>query len=316
MGMRRRLAAAGVLGINRRNAEYVLRCNERRLYPLVDDKLRTKGLALEAGMAVPELYGVITHQHEVRDLVETVAGRDEFVIKPAHGSGGNGIVVVRGRRGELFRLASGRLVSAEYLEHHVENMLSGLYSLGSHRDRAMIEYCVQSDAVFDPISYQGVPDLRVIVYRGFPTMAMVRLPTHQSDGKANLHQGAVGVGIDLQTGTTVGGVQGNHPIQRHPDTGEEVAGVLVPSWESVLELSARCLELTGLGYLGVDVVLDRDLGPLILELNARPGLNIQIANGCGLATRLRQVDRDGDPELPAAERARLSARMFAVERAA
>ena len=289
-----------------------MRCNERRLYPLVDDKLRTKGLALEAGMAVPELYGVVGHQHEVKELVGIIEGREDFVIKPAHGSGGNGVVVIRGRRGELFRLASGRLVSWEALEHHVENTLSGLYSLGSHRDRAMIEYCVQFDPIFEPISYQGVPDLRVIVYQGFPVMAMARLPTHQSDGKANLHQGAVGVGIDLLTGTTVGGVQGNSPISRHPDTGEPVAGVQIPAWQIVLELSARCFEVTGLGYMGVDIVLDRDLGPLILELNARPGLNIQIANGCGLGARLEEIDRDCDGQLGPAERAMIAGERFTL----
>ncbi|MRR31196.1 alpha-L-glutamate ligase-like protein, partial [bacterium] len=50
-------------------------------------------------------------------------------------------------------------------------------------------------------------------------------------------------------------------------------------------------EMTGLGYLGVDLVIDRDRGPLLLELNARPGLAIQLANRHGLRTRLDQVDR-------------------------
>ena len=49
-------------------------------------------------------------------------------------------------------------------------------------------------------------------------------------------------------------------------------------------------EMTGLGYLGVDVVIDREQGPLILELNARPGLAIQIANQSGLGLRLEQID--------------------------
>ncbi len=51
----RRLKARGVLGINRRNAEYTLVHNPRRLYPVVDDKPQTKRLALAAGMAIPEL---------------------------------------------------------------------------------------------------------------------------------------------------------------------------------------------------------------------------------------------------------------------
>jgi D-alanine-D-alanine ligase-like ATP-grasp enzyme len=48
--------------------------------------------------------------------------------------------------------------------------------------------------------------------------------------------------------------------------------------------------MTKLGYLGVDIVLDRDKGPLLLELNARPGLSIQIANGAGLVPRLEVIE--------------------------
>ena len=169
-------------------------------------------------MAVPELYGVIAEQHEVADLPRLLDGREDFVLKPAHGSGGNGILVIAGRRGKRFRKISGELVDPEELYHHASNTLSGLYSLGGHRDRVMVEYRVRVDPLFEQITYQGVPDLRIIVFRGYPVMAMVRLPTRASDGKANLHQGAVGVGIDLATGTTLGGVLGNETVDEHPDT--------------------------------------------------------------------------------------------------
>ena len=45
-------------------------------------------------------------------------------------------------------------------------------------------------------------------------------------------------------------------------------------------------------YQGVDIVIDKDLGPLILELNARPGLNIQIANQTGIRTRLELINEN------------------------
>jgi alpha-L-glutamate ligase-like protein len=289
LSLRRGLVERGVLGINRRNADYVSGWNSRRLFPLVDDKLETKRLALEAGMAVPELYGVIAEQHEVADLPRLLGGREDFVLKPAHGSGGNGILVIAGRRGGRFRKVSGELIDPEELYHHTSNTLSGLYSLGGHRDRVMVEYRVRVDPLFEQITYKGVPDLRTIVFRGYPVMAMARLPTRASDGKANLHQGAVGVGIDLATGKTLGGVLGNETISEHPDTDHQLTGIQIPGWQQLLELAARCYEITGLGYLGVDVVLDREQGPMILELNARPGLNIQIANRRGLGDRLQQV---------------------------
>lgn len=288
----RSLRKNGVLGLNERNANVIQVFNPRALYPLVDDKLRTKRLALEAGIAVPELYGVVASHHDVRGLSGIVEQRRDFVIKPAHGTGGDGILVVENRsahREGLYRLVDGTYVSEADIKHHVSNIIGGQYSFVGSRDRALIEYRVETDPVFAAVTFQGVPDIRVLVFQGYPIMAMVRLPTRRSRGKANLHQGAVGAGVDLVHGFTSSGVLGNDIVNEHPDTGEPIAGISIPQWVHCLLLAARCYELTGLGYLGVDIVLDRSLGPLILELNARPGLNIQIANKMGLKDRLQRI---------------------------
>jgi len=233
----RKLREVGVLGINRRNADYTLVYNPRRLYPLVDDKLQTKHLALGAGMAVPELYGVISHEYEIKRLPELLAPHASFVIKPAHGSGGNGIVVVTGRMRRLYRKAGGLLVSPEELAYHVSNTLSGLYSLGGYPDQAIIEYRVQFDPVFEAISYQGVPDIRIIVFLGVPVLAMVRLPTRASEGKANLHQGAIGVaGIHEKFLTLELAYALRDRIQRaHP----EVRVVMTRYWDTDVGLTER-----------------------------------------------------------------------------
>lgn len=309
------LSKAGILGINERNARYVSQMNPRRLFPLVDDKVRTKQLAVAADMAVPELYGVISSQSDIQSFDQIVEERDSFVIKPARGSGGDGIVVIAGKRKGRFRTVSGRLISSAALRHHISNTVGGQYSLSGNPDSAVIEYCVQFDPLFEQVSYQGVPDIRLIVYRGYPVMGMVRLPTQMSDGKANLHQGAVGVGIDLASGVTVGGVLGNQPTEEHPDTFAPIAGIPIGHWDSIMMSAARCYDVTGLGYLGVDIVIDRHLGPLMLELNARPGLNIQIANGAGLKPRLRKIDQAADPNEDALMRAERSKTWFAVEHA-
>lgn len=289
----RQLQARGVLGINARNTDYVQRYNPRHLYPLVDDKLETKRLALEAGIAVPALYGTMATPGETKHFSELVAAHDDFVLKPAHGSGGDGILVFTGRsarrRGQ-YRLIDGTFMTEAEIRFHATNIISGRYSLGGNRDCAMLEYCVRADPVFEHVSYRGIPDIRVLVFRGYPASAMVRLPTRASHGKANLHQGAVGVGIDLDSGRTSHGVLNSAVTDDHPDTGELIADIEVPHWQKLLNLAASCYELTGLGYLGVDMVLDRYHGPLILELNARPGLAIQIANRAGLARRLRRIE--------------------------
>ncbi len=289
--VKRQLNKIGVLGINRRNAEFTLKYNSRNRYPLVDDKLLTKKLAQKAGIAVPKLYGVIETEYQVRQLDAVIQSHTDFAIKPSRGSGGNGILVIAGRSRDMYRKVDGVLLTREEIGYYVSNIISGIYSLGGQPDKALIEYRVQFDPVFETISHQGVPDIRVIVFLGVPVMSMVRLPTRMSGGKANLHQGALGAGIDMATGTTLSAVWRNTIVNEHPDNGNPVAGVKIPSWNTLLKIAAQCNELTGLGYVGVDLVLDKDKGPLLLEINARPGLNIQIANRAGLLPRLQFVEQ-------------------------
>jgi alpha-L-glutamate ligase-like protein len=280
----------GILSINRRNSDYVLRYNPRKRYPLVDDKLKTKRLALEAGIAVPKLYETIETEHQIKNLEQILLPYTDFVIKPAHGAGGDGIIVVTDRVFGRYRQINGKLTTLQELSYHLSCLLSGAYSLGGHSDYAIIEHRVVVDPVFKEVSYEGIPDIRIITLLGYPAMAMVRLPTRLSGGKANLHQGAIGAGIDLATGKTLGGVYHNDTIDYHPDTLKPIVGIEVPYWEKILEIAASCFELTGLGYLGVDIVLDKDHGPLMLELNARPGLNIQIANREGGLKRYKIIE--------------------------
>lgn len=313
------LKAKGIMGINQRNGDYILKYNKRSLYPVVDDKIITKMRAIEAGIKVPELYGIIETEHDINNLDKILEGHNDFVIKPAQGAGGDGIIVVADRFDESrFKTVSGRMISHAEIEYQISSILTGLYSLGGMRDRALIEYRVTPDPIFKSISFEGVPDIRVIVLMGYPVMAMLRLPTRQSNGKANLHQGAIGVGVDLASGVTLKGSWLNEKITKHPDTNNIVSGVQLPDWEGFMRLATRCYELSGLGYIGVDMVLDQDKGPLILELNARPGLNIQIANDAGLAMRnkiveahLNKLKKENRTEAPE-ERLRFSQEHFAV----
>lgn len=286
----RRLKKQGVLSINQRNCDFVLRYNNRNSYPLVDNKLKTKTLAIQAGIAVPKLYEVIDSEHQVKNIEEILSPYKDFVIKPASGAGGDGILVFVDKVFGRFRQINGRLTNVQELSYHLSCLLSGAYSLGGHADCALVEERVVVDPVFKEVSYEGVPDIRVITLLGYPAMAMVRLPTRLSGGKANLHQGAIGVGVDLATGKTLGGVFHNDAIDYHPDTLHSIVDIAVPYWKKILELAASCYDLTGLGYLGVDIVLDKVKGPLVLELNARPGLNIQIANREGGVHRYRQIE--------------------------
>lgn len=308
----RELKKLGVVGMNDRNINLIAEYNPRRLFPLVDNKLKTKILAEAHGIPTPGLIGSLHTQQDVKRLEWLIGDREGFAMKPAKGSGGKGILVITTRRDDRYIKASGLDLGSDDLERHASNILSGLFSLGGSPDVAIVEDLIHPDSLYENLSVEGVPDIRVIVYRGFPIMSMMRLSTRASDGKANLHQGAVGVGLSIAKGRAVSAVQFNRRVYVHPDSGADLMSIEIPDWPALLVLAARCADASGLGYLGVDVVLDVDRGPLLLELNARPGLAIQIANGHGMSDRIAAVD-----SLPAAsfnrkpeERAELAMGMF------
>ena len=288
-GRVRALRRDGILGINRRNAEFVLPHNPRRHYPSVDDKRLTKRLAAAAGLPVPAPLGAIEYHHQLRELPRLLQGLHDFVLKPAHGAQGNGIVVIDAADGDGFVRSTGARMSVDEIRQHVSNILSGLFSFHGEADQCLIEARVSLHPGFRDVARFGIPDIRVVVFRGVPVMAMCRLPTVVSSGRANLHQGAIGAGIDLGTGTVIYAEHQNRPITHHVDTGAPVLGFTVPAWDTVLALAARSSEISGLAYLGADIVVDARGGPLLLELNARPGLGIQIANHEGLLPRLRRA---------------------------
>jgi alpha-L-glutamate ligase-like protein len=290
-GAARRLRELGVLGMNRRNAACILDHNPRGLYPLVDDKLRMHHLCRRIGVPTPAVYGVVASYSELRHLPRLLGDRGDFVVKPNCGSAGRGVLVLTGRDGPDFVRHNGERLGGDSLRQHLSDILSGMYSLGGRPDSAIVQQRIELHPAFAAVAFRGVPDIRVILYRNEPAMAMLRLPTKQSNGRANLHQGGIGAGVEMATGLTHHAVQHNRFVQTHPDTGNPVVGMRVPYWSEVLQMSRRVAEAVGLGYIGVDIIVDAREGPMLLEANARPGLAIQIANGQGLVPRLEEIDR-------------------------
>ncbi|MDX1564002.1 MAG: alpha-L-glutamate ligase-like protein [Phycisphaeraceae bacterium] len=297
-----KLKQQGVMGINARNHRLIQPLNPRARYPLVDNKRLTKQALEKWDIPTPPGIAVVEHHHDIRRIDEQVAERNRFVIKPCNGSGGKGILVLIDRCDEGYVRPNGSHISPTRLRGHLANILSGLYSLTGRPDAALVEDCIDFTEHFERFTHKGVPDLRVIVYRGYPLVAMMRLPTSSADGKANLHQGAVGVGLDLSTGQAIHACRGSRPCDRHPDTDAPISELSVPQWQQCLEHATRCYEMAGLGYFGADIVHDVDRGPVILELNARPGLSIQLATDRGLSEYLAVIDDLPHDPLPSPKR--------------
>jgi len=284
------LARRGILGINARNCQYVLPGNPRSYYPRVDNKLITKTICHAHGIPVPATYAIIERCGDIRRFPDLIGPRDDFVIKPGAGSEGRGIIVVVGKQGDQFLTAGGLKLALPDVRYHLSTILAGLYSLGGQLDRVIVEQRIVRHAAFEKVAVGGTPDIRVILYRGVPVMAMVRLPTQESRGRANLHQGAIAAGVDLLTGTTSGGMCHDQAVSHHPDTGASIQGLQIPMWDRLLEAAMRLAQGLELNYVGVDFVLDATIGPVVLEANARPGLAIQVANRRGLLPRLNLID--------------------------
>ncbi len=277
------------LGMNARNYLYIRPNNKPRAKERADSKLLTKEHLVKKKIPTPELKEVFRTHRDVRDYDWTKL-KGSFVLKPARGYGGGGILVVRNWNGEQGRRLGSKPITKEELEAEIYSILDGAYSLNNLPDIALIEKRVIVSSTMRKLSKKGVPDIRVIVYNKVPVMAMLRLPTKYSNGCANLHQGAMGVGIDLRTGITTKGVLFGFDEKHIPGTKTKVRGIKIPKWSKVLKYAVQAQKASRLGYAGIDIVFDEKLGPLVLEVNARPGLQIQLANGDSLRTRLERVE--------------------------
>ncbi|OGY86209.1 MAG: hypothetical protein A2233_01080 [Candidatus Kerfeldbacteria bacterium RIFOXYA2_FULL_38_24] len=281
-----------ILGMNARSYIY-LRVNKKKGRKIVDDKLITKSILAAKGLPVADLIAVLRERKEVYEF-NWDSLPNSFVIKPARGFGGEGIIIVFNRlKNGNWLSTNKRQLTAEDLRVHVLNILDGNYSLLHTPDAALFESRFSIDPLFKRFSTFGIPDIRVIVYHNVPVMAMLRLGTEKSHGTANLAQGGLGVGIDLTTGLTTHVVVkswlSEKEIERHPDTNAQLRGIKVPYWDEILKTAVLAAHIIGLQYAGVDISVDKKRGPVILELNARPGLGIQVANMAPLRERLQRV---------------------------
>ncbi len=290
---RLRRGSIKVLSMNQRNLRYIYPSNARRDFPMADNKLLTKQVLSENGVPVPETYGSYSGFFELRSLERDLASYDEFVVKPAQGSGGGGILVISGKTDDGWVSVSGRAYTAADLRKHIADIIFGVYSFGLS-DQAIIEARVEQHADLTQLSPFGLTDVRVIVYRDEPVLAMLRVPTRTSDGKANLHQGALGVGVDIATGKGIHAIHEGEPLTQHPDTGEELLGLQLPYWDEIIRISRVAAASVPLKYIGIDFALSTH-GPLILEMNVRPGIEIQNANMLGLRPLLERVNQSGQP---------------------
>lgn len=276
--------------MNARNFLYIRRYNKPSAKRLADDKLETKKKLIEHNLSSPTLFASFYDRDQIREFDWTTLPTNGFVIKPARGYGGSGILPIKKWEGGIAKTVSGEEYTKEQLESQLLDILEGAYSLQYLPDKAFIEERIIPDPFFKKLGSVGIPDIRIICFNKIPIMAMMRLPTAESHGKANLHLGALALGIDMRTGITTSAVYKGNIITTIPATKLKTRGIKLPDWDDLMLLASRTQAIIRLGYAGVDIVLDAKKGPMVLEVNARPGLQIQVANQDSLRTRLERVE--------------------------
>ncbi len=274
------------LGINQRNINFVNLKNSKKLLELAIDKMRTKEALSVLRIPVTETVIKCEDQSKIEDFMQALKRMETCVIKPNRGSRGKGIIVLTGRDGNDFITAGGKRKTLDDLRLHTIEILTGAYSQSGNIDQAYIEpLVIQYDSI-NELANLGLADIRIIIHEGKLVSSMLRLPTTKSDGKANLHQGAIGLNIDMDSGKVTSARLKGKSITTHPDTGAELIDFQVPYWQEIKEISSRCFDAMPLGYLGVDICIDHVRGPLVLEVNGRPGLEIQNVREKGLINDL------------------------------
>jgi alpha-L-glutamate ligase-like protein len=279
----------GVLGMNSRNIHFIARLNAVHWMTVANDKLATKRHLDDNGVPTPRTLLTVESEHELDHRRTALQAAGGFALKPASGSQGQGIVLFAGADADQFRLLNGGTWTYQQLRAHVRDITRGLHSGADEPDRALFEELIRPDAFFRSIAPEGMPDIRVLVVRGKPVAAMLRVPTRQSGGRANLHQGAAGFSIDLAGGVLGSGIHEGRVVETHPDSGMRLAGLPVPHWAEVLRIALAAQQAVPLGYAGVDVCLDERRGPVVIEINARPGIEIQNALQRGLMPDLQRA---------------------------
>ncbi len=262
------------LGMNARN-RHIARANSRRSIVEVKDKLLTKARLNRAGIPTSPTLAALDSQRSVRRF-DWSSLPDAWVMKPARGSQGRGVVVVRGRRGDRW-LVGRHLVRRMDLRQHALDIVDGAFS--DDGDVVLVEPLLRPHPALADIAPIGLPDIRIVAAGTTALLAMMRLPTVESGGVGNLHQGGIGAAVDLDSGRIERALLRRREIRRHPDSGVRIVGRTRPAWAEIVDIARRVGAPTGLGYLGVDLVLDREAGPIVLEVNSHPGLEIQNVTG-------------------------------------
>lgn len=214
------------------------------------EALLARGLADFA----PETYGLVTRRGLLArsgDAAERLRAQDMVVLKPWVGLGGTAVRLAPAQ--EVFDLTvrqGQELVVQERLVQHPDLRPINPHALNTAR-----------------LLTVRLPDGPVVA------AASHRWGTERSGAVDNVASGGLTSSVDKETGRLGPATETVHGRQvishdRHPETGVQVAGVVLPQWAEVRDLALRLMNaFPELDHVGWDIAVT-DRGPRVVEGNA------------------------------------------------
>jgi len=311
-----------ILGMNARNLQYIKKFNPKKAIRLANDKYKSKKFLSERWIPVPKTFDLITSRSDLYAYDFSSLPVDEIIAKPCNGSRGRWIYRIKPIEtpedahlmwehslfDSLFTKQSpyvdqwykvgSEVIPDHTLRRYLVDVLDGKNSMWWGWDNLLLEELIIPWSWFEKFCAHGLADIRVIVFNLIPVAAMLRVPTLESDGKANLDRWGIWLGINVSTGKIQSMFQYGK-IHKHdfPGAYKDMEGTKISYRNDILSYSSKIQYFANLGYLALDRVIT-DEWPKLLEINARAGLKFQLAAVLPLRNRLNKIKdmKVNDPE--------------------
>ncbi len=321
----------GILWNNARNLLYIKKFNDKKSIRLANNKIKTKSFLSARWIPFAKTYATIKDRKELFDIDFSNLPNKEFVIKPNKWSKGKWIYITkylwtveRNEKWEVRNIFDKAKIYVNKIADKIQNLpnlphyyeiwwkmvddntfrryildnLDGKNSMTIWWDKVIVEEKIRAGEWFDKFCKHWLADIRVIVFNLVPVSAMVRMPTHKSEGKANLAKWWIWLGIEIWT-WEIKTMFENQKIYKWKFKPEfkELKNQRLPYWDDILFLSSKIQYFVNLWYLALDWVITDD-GPKLLEINARAGLEVQNISGIKLKNILNKISdlKISDPE--------------------
>ncbi len=319
----------GILGNNARNLLYIKKFNDKKGIRLANNKLQTKDFLIERGIPFAKTYGIIANRKELYEFDFAYLPKKNFIVKPNHGSKGQWVYIVKYIEEEPIESPTkeepipyaqsklhqrwsqikkvffqefdndhhhngkyqiwNELLTDQEFRRRLVDILDGKYSMTLWGDKIIIEEKLVAGELFKDFCEFGLADIRVIVFNLVPVATMIRVPTKDSGGKANLAQWGLWFGIEVGSGKITSLLWKNKIYKtKFPKKFAHFHNKKLPYWNDILFLSSKVQYFVNLWYLALDRVITNEW-PKLLEINARAWLEVQKVSDTKLKNILDKI---------------------------